>query len=389
MPRVRIATFNVENLYSRPVFWDGGDDNGGHQIGNVYFKDPAEGRTARRIAEATLSDDKCQLTARALLACGADIVCLQEVDNAAALQSFRRTYLDRLDDPVVARSMKAWHADNPGAGPAASEAEFQRQLSLTQYRHARLVEGNDGRGIDVAVLSRLPIASVVTHHTKTFAELGVWPEGMDAYEEKDASGKTRKFTREDRIFKRDCLEVNFEISGRALTLFICHFKSMSGGRAATRVMREAEAEAVRAIVTRRFGGRPEAADWAVCGDLNDYLEIDGDPSPVDLRTGQPSPAGILPLLRDGFAENIAARLPAEERWTTYHAPDDSHTQLDYILLSPALAGRNRDARPDIIRIGQPFRVPRYGADKPRLPRVGWDRPKASDHCPIAVTLELG
>jgi endonuclease/exonuclease/phosphatase family metal-dependent hydrolase len=41
---------------------------------------------------------------------------------------------------------------------------------------------------------------------------------------------------------------------------------------------------------------------------------------------------------------------------------------------------------DIIRAGQPWRVARHtGA---RYPRVGFDRPKASDHCPIAVTLAL-
>jgi hypothetical protein len=48
MPSFRLATFNVENLYTRPVFWDGDTEKGGgHQIGNVYFDDPAEARAAR------------------------------------------------------------------------------------------------------------------------------------------------------------------------------------------------------------------------------------------------------------------------------------------------------------------------------------------------------
>ena len=51
------------------------------------------------------------------------------------------------------------------------------------------------------------------------------------------------------------------------------------------------------------------------------------------------------LLGDGFAENVVERRPALERWTLYHTrgPEERHLcQLDYILLSPALARRNGD-----------------------------------------------
>jgi hypothetical protein len=45
--------------------------------------------------------------------------------------------------------------------------------------------------------------------------------------------------------------------------------------------------------------------------------------------------------------------------------------------------------PDIIRAGQPWRTPfPPGQEVERYPRTGWDRPKASDHCPVAVTLDL-
>jgi len=60
-----------------------------------------------------------------------------------------------------------------------------------------------------------------------------------------------------------------------------------------------------------------------------------------------------------------------------------------ILLSPALASRNEAAVPDIVRNGQPWRTPfPAGQEVERFPRAGWDRPKASDHCPVAVTLDL-
>ncbi len=97
------------------------------------------------------------------------------------------------------------------------------------------------------------------------------------------------------------------------------------------------------------------------------------------------------------------RRPAHDRWTLYHAsgpvsalskPFDRKVrhlvQLDYLLASPALAEKNPDAVPDIIRYGLPHRVPFPPGQKvARYPRMGWDRPKASDHCPVAVTLSMG
>ena len=96
--RFRLASFNVENLYSRPNFWDP-QRKTDQQIGNVFFEDKHEATLAKRIAEATQSDEKCQLTALALLAADADILALQEVDSAEALRSFRESYLKKLEGP--------------------------------------------------------------------------------------------------------------------------------------------------------------------------------------------------------------------------------------------------------------------------------------------------
>ncbi|HUN11235.1 MAG TPA: hypothetical protein PLE50_03055, partial [Rhabdaerophilum sp.] len=100
-----MATFNVENLYSRPNFWDPQRRND-QQVGNVFFEDKAEATQVRRFGEAVLSDEKCQLTALALLATDADIIALQEVDSEAALRSFRENYLKKLEGPHVARVMR-------------------------------------------------------------------------------------------------------------------------------------------------------------------------------------------------------------------------------------------------------------------------------------------
>lgn len=129
----RLATFNVENLYTRPDFWDP-RRRADQQIGNVFFEDPDEARIAKRIAEAALSDDKCQLTALALLATRADIVALQEVDSEAALRSFRENYLKKLEGPEVAQAMRrVIYADprpNPERAPGARDRDRGGELPL-------------------------------------------------------------------------------------------------------------------------------------------------------------------------------------------------------------------------------------------------------------------
>jgi predicted extracellular nuclease len=152
-----------------------------------------------------------------------------------------------------------------------------------------------------------------------------------------------------------------------------------GGRARTRALRKRQCEAVMAIVRQRFGERAGDHAWAVLGDFNDYLA-------TDLQ----GHSAIEELV--GWTElcDVAARLPQEDRWTHFwrgqperglHA---AYQQLDYLLLSRSLAARN-PALPLIERRGQPQRASRYAGE--RLEGVGFDRPKASDHCPLAIDLD--
>ncbi|MCA0399560.1 MAG: endonuclease/exonuclease/phosphatase family protein [Proteobacteria bacterium] len=383
----RLATFNVENLFSRPDFWDP-QRRMDQQIGNVFFEDREEAIRARRIAEATLSDDKCQLTALALLQANADIIALQEVDSEAALKSFRENYLKKLERPHVAQRMREVIFAEPR--PDAERVRRARDMAIAEvnYRYLAVPEGNDRRGIDIGLLSRIGWQGLRSHAAVTFEDIDVWPEGIETYKEGPPENP-RFVERSNRVFKRDLVEVDFIIDGRPFTLFCCHLKSMTGGRGPTRIIRTAEAMAVRALIERRFAdhhGGPGNANWAICGDLNDYMEIDGEGDIRDYVTGEDSPGALGPLLDDGFAVNIMARRERKDRWTTYHAPDDIHCQLDYILLSPRLAAANPNAVPEVIRAGLPYRATRY--EGPRFPRIGWDRPKASDHCPVVVALKL-
>jgi predicted extracellular nuclease len=153
----------------------------------------------------------------------------------------------------------------------------------------------------------------------------------------------------------------------------------------------------RRIIEDRFG-RDHAADkrWAICGDLNDYRErivITGDAfSGYGFERVEEEASSLDVLTAGGLCENVVERLPGMERWTLYHTrgPQERHLcQLDYILLSRRLAETNAQALPQIIRNGQPYRtIFPDGQEVERYPRTGWDRPKASDHCPVAITLDI-
>jgi predicted extracellular nuclease len=365
---LRLATFNIENLMRRFDF--SGYRNPSRQDRVLRLFDIGNEATYERLEEArtiTHADDTRQMSALAIADCDADILCLQEADDMAALEAFEHGYLYRM----------------MGSG----------------YRRKVLIEGNDARGIDVAVMMRettrdgepIVCLNVTSHAGLTYGELGI--HDLDI---------ARTNLPQDRIFRRDCLELELTIGGRPLTLFVVHFKSMGpsrdgiDGRISTMPVRQAEARAVRTIIEKRFADGLAGATFAICGDMNDYqerIDVTGD-----RRSGygfSPAPdmsAALDVFSSDGFAENIVKRRPVLDRWTLFHSrgPDERHLcQLDYIWLSPALAARNAKAVPEIIRAGQPYRtVFPPGQDVDRYPRTGWDRPKASDHCPVVVALDV-
>lgn len=406
MTRVRIATFNIENLFSRPEFADP-SRAGDNRVGMYVFADEAEARTVRRTAEATLSDDARQLTAQALLDADADVVALQEVDGESALQLFRDVYLTPSLAPRTASAIKQRLPalrNEAGAQGGDFNGTLKRLIAdarneierATLYSYLRVIEGNDKRGIDVGVLSRRPLLRVTSHAHWTYRDLDLWTNDLASAiegERRHRDDLPSRGNAGDRIFRRDCLEIDIDIGGgKVLTLFVCHFKANPPHREATYPIRLAEAKAVRRIVETRFGRDAPAAAWAICGDLNDYAEIDGDTTMPDLVTGQPTRSALAPLLdaADGhppFAHDVS-RLIADprQRWTTYFPRDDVYSQLDHILLSPALWRANQDKVPVIGRAGQPYRAARYTG--PRHPRVGFDRPKASDHCPLVIDLDV-
>jgi predicted extracellular nuclease len=367
---LRLATFNIENLMARFDF--SGFRNQSKQDRVLKLFDVQTEGVYQQLEQARVvasTDDTRQMSALAIADADADILCLQEVDNMEALEAFESGYLFRM----------------MGSG----------------YRRKYLVEGNDGRGIDVAVLmreqtadgERIELKNVTSHAAVTYAEFGLFTEQLAAL----------GLHPNDRIFKRDCLEVDVEIGGKPLTLYVVHLKSMGGqrdgvdGRHATMPVRRAETLAVRRIIETRFGaGQTAQRNFVICGDMNDYQErvdvIGSRRSGYRFEHQREDVSALDVFSHDGFADNAMTRRNPLDRWTLYHArgPQEQWLcQLDYLWLSPALARSSAAHVPDIIRAGQPYRtVFPPGQAVERYPRTGWDRPKASDHCPIVMTLEL-
>ncbi|MCL4186042.1 MAG: endonuclease/exonuclease/phosphatase family protein [Rhodobacteraceae bacterium] len=264
-----------------------------------------------------------RLTARLIAAAAADVVCLQEV--------FDRATLDFFADHLL------------------------RAAGAPDYPHRVCLPGNDGRGRDIALLSRRPLAAVASHAAATPAGLGIVPpEGVPA----------------DRpLFRRDCLVA--EVSG--LVIYAVHLKAPGPDAARARAVRRAEAEGVRRLVERRFAD-PARGMWLVMGDLN---EPGGD--------GAGGPA-VAPLLAP-FGVDLMERLAPADRWT-FHLPgpapeEERYSRPDALIASPALAARFPDAVPEVLRMGLARTARRHAG--PRFEDVGRHRPRASDHAALAIT----
>jgi endonuclease/exonuclease/phosphatase family metal-dependent hydrolase len=339
MSKIRVATFNVENLLQRFDF---------HMYGNLkkeralrllgVEQDDEDYMRLRKAFTVGLTDDSRQQTAQAIIETKADIVCLQEIESREALDEFHEGYLEK--------------------------------SNRAHYGWRRVKKGNDIRGINVGVLSKDRI-DVKSHKNLTFEEAGLTPLTNDLIDY-GVDG-------DDKIFRRDCLEVNLKVDGNSLTIFVCHFKSMMGKRSDSRCMREAESRAVRWIINDKFKEGVNDEDWIIAGDLNDYIMHNGHPDHNH---------GLDPLFQNNFSYNLLDTFSAKDRWTHHYSGDDSIHQLDYLLASPSLWEKNKKPKMEVVRRGLPYRVPNL-TKLQRFPRVGFDRPKASDHCPVVVELELG
>ena len=174
---------------------------------------------------------------------------------------------------------------------------MMRNVGGTPFEHVMLIDGNDSRGIDVGILTRegFDIQAIESHVDDT-----------------DGNG---------RVFSRDCPAYMITTpAGNEVVVLINHLKSKGFGKAAdSNERRRQQALAVSAIYEDlRARGHDRIA---VVGDLNDT----------------PDSAPLKPLIQDTDLHDISEhpRYQDDGRPGTY-ANGTKSNKIDYVLLSPAL-----------------------------------------------------
>ncbi|MCB9850070.1 MAG: endonuclease/exonuclease/phosphatase family protein [Phycisphaerales bacterium] len=236
---VRIATFNVLNLFD--------------EFDDPYVENERlPGKDADEIGKIAATIAKL----------GADVVALEEVENRQVVEKMCHDHLAKFGYEVV---------------------EF---------------EGNSDRGIDVALLSRLPIGSVTSHRHLDFV---------------DGNGNPMRF-------QRDLLQVEIEPDGlEPFDVFVVHLKSKYGGAEKSLPLRMGEANTIRKLFDDMLS-QDSRKRFVICGDFNDTF--DSEPLKRIVGTGDKA--------LHAFFEDV----PEDQR-ITYNR--NHLSMIDFILASPAMA----------------------------------------------------
>lgn len=175
----------------------------------------------------------------------------------------------------------------------------------TPYARVMLIDGNDDRGIDVAVMTK-----------PGFDVVNVRPHVDDS----DGQGV---------IFSRDCPEYMITTpSGESIVVLVSHLKSKGfGGQASSNAKRRRQAIRTAEIYARLLAEGHTSV--AIVGDFNDT----------------PDSAPLAPLLAQTDLRDVSTHpnFVSDGRPGTF-GNGTKGSKIDYILLSPALFNRVSNAR---------------------------------------------
>lgn len=294
---IRLATYNVENLF------DDKDD--------PALSGSVEDRTM------TTPPERLAALAATIRQLDADVLALEEVESRDALLWFRDAHLKGLG-----------------------------------YEHVASIDAGDGRGIEQAVLSRVPIVEAVN-----------WPDERidDMKERRDGQGwATPSDGKWPTSWARSPLMVRLKAKdGYELTLFVVHFKS--NGR--FDAQRELEGLQTLEFVRARLMRNPQE-NIAILGDFN------ATPTRKSVKVFLDTDS---PRLRNAYDKRHQRNAPSETFLT--HV---TNRPIDFIVMSPGLW---KDALDDsFFVLGTP--LPPREADMDAPKPAGY----ASDHLPVAIDL---
>jgi endonuclease/exonuclease/phosphatase family metal-dependent hydrolase len=351
MFNLRVATFNCENLFSRPRIFEQPPKKSQQLLAlvaqleqelqkDVFDHQRISDLEAQLSGFATINDVRGKLntahgakdflgwveltrdenhdaavenTARVIAEIDADIICLIEVESRLELQKFH----DQLLFP-----------------------QFLKAKGKAGYKYVLLIDGNDDRGIDVGFLSRLPVLGLRSHIEERTQYLG-----------QDVT-----------TFSRDCLEVDIALpDARRLHLLINHLKS----KAFSPTGQDPQSN------LRREGQARRVAELAAAFDLaNDLVIVAGD------LNDTPDSAALAHLLSTPGLFNVVERLAANDRFTFRTGGE----QIDYLLVSDPLKAALQEVH-----------IERRGisaAHIPHFPTVTNRRTEASDHGAVVANFQL-
>jgi endonuclease/exonuclease/phosphatase family metal-dependent hydrolase len=254
---VTVMSYNVENMFD--VFDDPYTDDDGTDV-----------KQRSEIA----------MIAKAIAFADADVVVFQELENEYLLQGMVETFL----------------ADKG-------------------YDYIACQRTNSGRGINLGVISRLPIKSLTSHRFKTLTH-------------PDAPDKNWKFA-------RDAMQITLDVDGKALHLFNVHLKSNSSrdGDVNSKLWRTSEAMGLKSLIREIVKEDADALVVAM-GDFNSNIETRPEqdrPWPATEYLRKPETDGMQ-LLNDAHNEiesyDDRITIPGSGRYPA--------AIFDYIYASPKL-----------------------------------------------------
>ena len=370
---MRLAVYNVENLFDRPKAMNLSSWGEGKPIlqdfallsellGELDYTPERRARMSElMMCLGLLKQDSAKFVIlrrnrgqllRRTRAGGIDIVASGRADWAGSLE-LRGEPVDEVAMRNTARVIHDINADVLAVVEVESRPvleQFNQQILKAvgglPLRHVMVIDGNDTRGIDVGLMTgkSYPIGLMRSH-----------------VDDRDTKGND--------IFSRDCPEYAIRLNnGDTLWVLINHLKSKGyGSKVASDRKRKAQAQRIKAIYEERIAAGVELV--AIVGDFNDTP--DSDPLSPLLQHTDLKDVFEHPAFNDGGYPG------------TYGACNAGN-KIDYILLSPKLY--------QCVQAGGVMRQGMWPGLRPKRweTYADLDHPKnaASDHAALWVDLDL-